>query len=152
MTNALNFTLKLKQDPATKAALQHVKAVFATEIQPAIEDALAKSEIVHYARILIIDDQFIQVLTEFDGDKKVYTTFFLKALPKVFETIFSLGEGLPPWEELRDEDRFYEIAKSLNVRSLGTKDDDPDAGFLFQAYKHTTVKEIKAALNHRSPE
>ena len=53
---------------------------------------------------------------------------------------------MPSWEELKDEDRFYEVASSLNVRSLGTKDDDPDAGFLFQAYKDTTVKEIKAAL------
>lgn len=146
MTTALNFTLKLKQDPATQATLQHVKAAFASTIQPAIDAALGESDIVHYARVLVIDDQFIQVLTEFDGDKKVYTTFFLKALPEVFKTIFSLGEGVPSWEELQDEDRFYEVAKSLNVRSLGTKDDDPDAGFLFQAYKNTTVKEIKAAL------
>jgi hypothetical protein len=145
MVNALNFTLKLKQDPPTQAALQHIKAVFATEIQPLIEAALAKSEMVHYARILVIDDKYIQVLTEFDGDKKVYTTFFLKALPEVFETIFSLGEGVPAWEELQDEDRFYEVSKGLNLRSLGTKDDDPDAGFLFQAYKGATVKEIKSS-------
>ncbi len=146
MTTALNFTLKLKQDALTQATLQHVKAVFATTIQPEIDAALGESEIVHYARVLVIDDQFIQVLTEFDGDKKVYTTFFLKALPEVFKTIFSMGEGVPPWEELQDEDRFYEVTKSLNVRSLGIKDDDSDAGFLFQAYKNTTVKEIKAAL------
>jgi len=146
MTYALNLTLKLKQDPASQAKLQQLKGGFATKIQPAIDAALAKSEIVHYARVLIIEDKFIQVLTEFDGDKKVYTTFFLKALPEVFEAIFSLGEGVPSWEELKDEDRFYEVTKGLNVRSLGAKDDDPDAGFLFQAYKNKTVKEIKAAL------
>ena len=81
MTYALNLTLKLKQDPASQAKLQQLKGGFATKIQPAIDAALAKSEIVHYARVLIIEDKFIQVLTEFDGDKKVYTTFFLKALP-----------------------------------------------------------------------
>lgn len=146
MATALNMTLRLKQDPVTQATLKHVKEVFATQIQPAIDAALKKSEIVHYARVVIIDDKYIQVLTEFDGDKKVYTTFFLKALPEVFKTIFSLGEGVPSWEELQDEDRFYEVSKDLNVASLGAQADAPGAGYLFQAFGNTTVKEMKAAL------
>jgi hypothetical protein len=31
---------------------------------------LRGSRIVHYARVLVIDDQYIQVITEFDGDKR----------------------------------------------------------------------------------
>ena len=66
--------------------------------------------------------------------------------PLFLRKIFSLGEGVPSWEELQDEDRFYEVSKKLNVASLGTKAGDPDAGYLFQAFGNTTVKEMKAAL------
>ena len=146
MATALNMTLRLKQDPESQAMLKHVKDIFAAQIQPAIDSALKKSQIVHYARVVVIDDKYIQVLTEFDGDKKLYTTFFLRALPDVFKTIFSLAEGVPPWEELQDEDRFYEVAGMLNVRSLGSQGDDANAGYLFQAFGNKTVKEIAAAL------
>ena len=146
MATALNMTLKLKQDPASLALLQQVKAIFASEIQPKIDNALRDSEIVHFARVVVIDDQYIQVLTEFDGDKQVYTTFFLSALPDVFKTIFSLSEGVPSWEELQDPDVFYKVSSALNVRALGSKGDDTTAGFLFQAHGNKTVKEIRAAL------
>jgi hypothetical protein len=146
MATALNLTLRLKQDAATQAALAQVKAAFAEHIQPAIDAALMKSEIVHFARVVVIDDKYIQVLTEFDGSKQVYTTFFLRALPEVFKTIFSLAEDVPPWEELQDEDKFYEVASNYNVCALGTKEDDDKAGYLFQALGNTTVKEIRAAL------
>ena len=146
MAHTLNMTLRMKQDPETLAKIKHVREVFATQIQPAIDAALKKSELVHYARVVIIDDKYIQVLTEFDGDPKVYTTFFLKALPEVFKTIFSLGENVPSWEELQDEDRFFETTAGLNVASLGAQADAPGAGYMFQAFGNTTVKEMKAAL------
>jgi hypothetical protein len=147
MATALNLTLPLKQDEESQKKLEHVKAIFADNIQPLIDAALRKSERVHYARVVVIENKYIQVLTEFDGDKKDYTKFFLKELPGVFETIFSLVEGAPSWDELKDEDRFYEVSKGLNAPSLGKKEDDPDAGYLFSAFGNKTVKEIKAALD-----
>ncbi len=76
MTTALNLTLPIKQDAATLQKLAYIKQNFAVSIQPMIDAALQKSEIVHYARVLVIDDKYIQVITEYDGPKEVYAEFF----------------------------------------------------------------------------
>lgn len=149
MATALNLTLKIKQDPQTLAKLAHIKAIFADQIQPSIDKALREYNGVHYARVLVINDLYIQVLTEFDGDKEVYTDFFRVKLPHVFEAIFGLGEGMPPWDELNDKDKFYEFSKNLNIRALGSRPDDPDAGYLYQHFGNTTVQEIDAALKNQ---
>ena len=147
MTTALNMTIPLKQDFQSQKKLDELKAKFPFGIQQAIDAALRKSEIVHFARVMVIDNKYIQVLTEFDGDKKVYALFFLKELPNVFKAIFELAEGVPPWEELvKNEDLFFEVSQGFNMRALGTKDDDKDAGWLFSAFGTKTVKEIAKAL------
>jgi hypothetical protein len=92
--------------------------------------------------VLVIDDKYIQVITEFDGDKVVYTDWFRKNLPTVFKTIFSLVEDAPPWEELNDRDPFYAYSKTKNVRALGDDANDPNEGYLFSAYETKTVAEI----------
>jgi hypothetical protein len=97
MALSLNFTAPLKQDTETQQRVQQLRDVFADNIQPQIDAALAKSELVHFARILMVDNKYIQVLTEFDGDPMCYTEFFRTELPFVFERIFSLVEGAPPW-------------------------------------------------------
>ena len=147
MTTALNLTLKLKQDADSKKALDALKSSFATVIQPMIDKALRESQLVHFARVLVIDDQYIQVITEFDGDKKVYTEWFRKSLPNVFAAIFSLAEGAPSWAELNDPDKFYSYSSRMNVRSLGADPNNPIAeGFLFSATGDHTVKEIVGKL------
>lgn len=144
MPHALNLTAPLKQDAETKAKLKALKDGFATQVQPAIEAALRSSKRVHYARVLVIGDgQYIQVLTEFDGDKRAYTDFFLQALPDVFRLVFELVEGAPPWDQLKNPDRFYEFTSKANVHALGTKADDPQAGYLFAGYPQT-VQQILA--------
>jgi hypothetical protein len=70
MAHALNLTLPIKQDPETLAKLQHVKAIFAKEIQPKIDEALRESEIVHFARVLVVHDKYLQVITEYDGGRR----------------------------------------------------------------------------------
>ena len=147
MPHALNMTMPLKQDFQSQRKLDELKAKFAGGIQQAIGDALSKSKIVHFARVLVIDNKYIQVLTEFDGDKKVYALFFLKELPHVFKAIFELVEDVPPWDELvQSEDLFFEVSQSFNLRALGTKEDDKTAGWLFSAFGTKTVKDIEAAL------
>ncbi|HLL32086.1 MAG TPA: hypothetical protein VK403_13940, partial [Allosphingosinicella sp.] len=81
MITALNMTVPLKQDPESLAKLQKLKEVFADHIQPEIDRALRKSKIVHFARVLVIHDKFLQVITEFDGDPEEYTEFFRRELP-----------------------------------------------------------------------
>jgi hypothetical protein len=150
MANALNMTMRLKQDAATKAKVAHIKSIFASQIQPTMEKALRDSEIVHFARVLIIGDQYIQVITEFDGDKQVYTDFFRKALPDVFRAIFDLVDGAPPWDELNDADAFYAYSKTQNLRALGDHPTDPSEGYLFAALGETTIKQIRQAMDAKT--
>lgn len=147
MAIALNFTAPLKQDQDTQNRLRQLADEFAERVQPALDAALARSEIVHFARVLVIDGKYIQVLTEFDGDPMAYTEFFRKQLGPVFQQIFSLVEGAPPWEEVNDPNNFYEYTRGLNLRSLGASTSDrEDRGYLFSSIGDTTVREIKAHL------
>ena len=82
MAIALNLTMPLKQDPETQQKLQQLAAAFSQTVQPAIDAALGRSQIVHFARLLVIDNKYIQVLTEFDGDPMEYTEFFRKELSR----------------------------------------------------------------------
>jgi hypothetical protein len=151
MPHALNMTLPLKQDPASKQKLAYIAENFSKEIQPAIDKALAGSKIVHFARVLVIDGKYLQVITEYDGSHKEYTEFFRKALSPVFEMLFSLAEGAPPWDQL-DQNSFFEFSKKFNVKALGTATDGSvaadgqPAGYLFSAYGDKTVKEILPKL------
>lgn len=142
MATALNMTMKLKQDAASQAKLAGLNAVFAQQVQPKIDEALRKSQIVHYARVLVIENKYIQVITEFDGDGEIYTNFFREALPDVFKAIFELVEGAPPWDELNDRDAFHKFAQSKNLKALGAHPTDSRQGYLFAAYPDLDVKTI----------
>jgi len=151
MTHALNMTIPLKQDPESQKKLQELKRDFATKYQPKMDKALRDSEIVHFARVVVIGDKFLQVITEYEGDHKGYTEFFRKALPEVFDAIFSLAEGAPGFGQL-DEQSFFKISKSLQHRSLGESTDGEEdgqgntEGYLFSAYGDRSVKEILKQL------
>jgi hypothetical protein len=149
MTHALNLTLPIKQDSATQQKLKELKDVFETKVQPAIEAALKRSRIVHFARVVVIDNKYIQVLTEYEGPHQEYTEFFRKTLTPVFAAIFALADGVP---DVGDPNAFWEFAKDHNVHSLGKATDGSidfegrPAGWLFSAYDNKTVEEILTAL------
>ncbi|SBW22929.1 hypothetical protein FDG2_3321 [Candidatus Protofrankia californiensis] len=148
MAIALNLTAPLKQDPESQQRLQQIAATFADGVQPVIDAALAKSETVHFARVLVIDNKYIQVLTEFDGDTMAYTEFFRKNLGPVFETIFSLVESAPSWAELNNPDAFFKFTHELNLKALGRSTvGNEGRGYLFSAIGDTTVREINSSLN-----
>src|SRR4051794_12257029 len=128
MATALNFTAPLKQDRQTWAALRQLEATFADRIQPPLKQALAESETVHFARVLIIDDKYLQVLTEFDGPSRDYAEFFHEKLGWLFRRLFSLVEGAPSWEELNDPNAFFEFTQRLNAKALGRSTDDDEDG------------------------
>jgi len=150
MPIALNLTVPLKQDPRSQAGLKQLESAFATTIQQPIDRALAESNIVYFARVVVIKEKgvarYLQVLTEFDGDPVDYTEFFRLKLGKVFETIFALAEGAPPWKELNTKDRFTKYTHDLNLRSLGeSKDGNDDRGYLFSAVGGSTVHDLRKA-------
>ena len=151
MTIALNFTVPLKQDPQSQESLKHLVASFAQSVQPQIDAALSRSQIVHFARILVIDNKYLQVLTEFDGDPTDYTEFFRKELGSIFRAIFALAEGAPPWEELNNRDAFYKYTHGLNLPALGTSTVcNEGRGYLFSAVGDKTVRELRTALSQNS--
>ena len=148
MALGLNFTAPLKQDPESQQALQELIAVFPQQVQPTIDAALAESDLVHFARILVIDNKYLQVLTEFDGDPMQYTEFFRTKLPLLFAKMFSLVEDAPPWEELDNPNSFYEYTHSRNIPALGASTIvGYEHGYLFSAFGDTTVREIKKHLD-----
>jgi hypothetical protein len=153
MATALNLTAPLKQDPESQRKLAQLAAAFSQVAQPAIDAALAKSNLVHFARVVVIDDKYIQVLTEFDGDPEEYTEFFRRELPDVFRAVFDLVEGAPPWEELDNRVAFRDFTHDLNRPSLGTATvGNADHGYLFSAVGDRTVLEIKQALGEHEPQ
>lgn len=152
MPHALNLTWRIKQDADTLKRLADIISTFSTEIQPRIDAVLRKSQIVHFGRILVIDNLYLQILTEYDGSHTDYTEFFRTELPDVFELLFSLAETPPPPETLQDANAFFEFSKKLQCRSLGDSvDGDRDqeghtAGYLFSAYGDREVREILPKL------
>lgn len=149
MTHALTLTLPLKQDAASQSKLAALAASFANQVQPAITAALKKSELVHFARVVVIDNKYIQVITEYEGPHQEYTEFFRRELTPVFQAIFELADGAP---NVNDTAAFWEYSKNQNVRSLGTSTsgstdfDGKPAGWLFSAYDGRDVKTILGAL------
>ena len=149
MTHALNLTLPIRQDPQTLDELKKLKEIFPTVVQPKIAEALAKSHIVHFARVVVIDDKYIQVITEYEGPHQEYTEFFRRELTPIFAKIFSLADGVP---DVNDPDEFWKFSQKHNLRSLGNSTDGSTdfggkpAGWLFSAYDGKTVKELQAAL------
>ncbi len=150
MTHALNLTLRIKQDPEALKKLQEIKATFATKIQPEIDKALRESKIVHFARVLVIEDKYLQVITEYDGDPKEYTKFFQRKLPNVFSALFSVAEGVPAFETVDefkklDDNVFFELSKKLDIPSLGESVGE-SKGYLFDAFDGRTVQQILTKL------
>lgn len=147
MATALNLTAPLKQDAASQERLQQIVNEFAETIQPAVDLALTKAETVHYARVVVIDNKYIQVLTEFDGTAEDYADFFLQETGQLFALIFSVVEGAPPWEELNSPNSFFTYVNGLNLNSLGKAViGNEGRGYLFHAYGDATVREIKSSL------
>src|SRR4051794_7996814 len=147
MAIALNFTVPLKQDPQSQAGLPPSGGSFAQAAHPGLYAGRARSQIGHLARTLGIDNTDLPVLTGVDGDPLDYTEFFRKQLGPVFQAIFALAEGAPPWDELNNPNSFYEYTRTLNLPSLGTSTvGNEGRGYLFSAVGDTSVRELQAAL------
>ena len=124
MAHALNLVLRIKQDDLTRRRLGSLKSTFADLLQPQMDNVFRQSEVIHFARIIVIDDQYVVVIAEYDGAIAEYTEFFRRALPNVFRELFSIAEGLPDWNDLDANAFFFDICAGANVRSLGNSIDD----------------------------
>ena len=98
MAHTLNLVLPLVQDAESKAKLAEFANTFPT-LQGRIAQVIKESEILRFARIVVVEDKYITVLTEYDGDKRAYTRFFQEKLADTRSSIpsssGSSGEGRP---------------------------------------------------------
>ena len=136
--NILNATLPLKQDAESQAKLKAFAAEFETKWLPQVWDVLKKSQMVHYARFTVIDNKYMQILTEFDNDFVDYSKFFAKQLPDFFRTVFTLVENAPPPPTPgaeRDLGTIFQFIDKVNLPCVG--------GRAFSAYGSRTVAEIQ---------
>jgi choline dehydrogenase len=136
--NMLNATLPLKQDAESQAKLQAFAKEFETKWMPKVWDVLKKSQMVHYARFTVIDNKYMQILTEFDNDFLDYSKFFAQKLPDFFRAVFELVEGAPPPPKPgaeRDLGTIFQFIDKVNLPCVGGK--------AFSAYGPRTVAEIQ---------
>jgi hypothetical protein len=145
MAHALTMTMPIGQSPENLERLQQLKADFKPKLQSQMDDALRESKMVHFARVVVIHDKYLQVITEYDGDPRVYTEFFRVALPEVFTALFSVVEGAPNFSDL-DQQSFAALTQKFQCYSLGDPlvegGNNDSAGYLFSAYGDREVKDI----------
>jgi hypothetical protein len=132
--NILNATLPLKQDPDSQANLKVFADEFATKWLPKVWDVLNKSQMVHYARFVVIDNKYLQILTEYDTDFITYSKFFAENLGDFFRAVFTLVEGAPAAGTV-DLMTIFELIKKLDRPNVG--------GLAFSAIGPRTVKEVQ---------
>jgi hypothetical protein len=133
----LNVTLPLKQDPDSQAKIKDFAAKFATDYWPKVKQVLGDSKMVHYARFVVVGTppKYVQILTEYDTDFRVYTDYFADHLQDFFGAVFGLVEGAPPPGTVMDRETIYKLVKSFDLPCLGD--------VYFAAYPELTVKEIQ---------
>ncbi len=135
MQNFLNLTLPLKQDATSQAKLPAVLTALKSA-SSRIKDTLKDSQIVHFARFLVIGrpPRYLQVITTFDGDEDTYAKFFFDELRGIFTAAYELVEDAPTGENFTFE-KFRDFNKknqTTEVRQI----------FHFSAFENKTVKDI----------
>jgi hypothetical protein len=137
LPNILNVTLPLKQDADSQAKIAAFAGRFATDYWPTVRKVLADSKMVHYARFVVVGTppRYIQILTEYDTDFRVYTDYFADNLKDFFAAVFSLVEGAPPPGAPIDREAVYQLVKRFDLPCLGK--------VFFSAFGELTVKEIQ---------
>jgi hypothetical protein len=133
--NILNLTLPLKQDAASQAKLKQFAEQFPTAFLPKVLEVLKQSQMVHYCRFVVIENKYLQVLTEYDTDFRTYTDFFAAHLHDFFGLLFALVEGAPDTSLANDRETVYQFIKKYDLPCFGGK--------AFSAFGELTVKEIQ---------
>jgi hypothetical protein len=139
--NMLNATLPLKQDAESQAKLQAFAAEFKSKWADQVWKVLKDSNMVHYARFTVIDNKYMQILTEFDGDFIAYSRFFASKLPEFFRTVFTLVDADIPRGAGGEADLslIFEYINKRNLPNVG--------GVAFSAIGPFRVPEVKRALD-----
>lgn len=140
LPHILNVTLPLKQDADSRDKIKDLAGRFATVYWPKVRQVLSDSKMVYYARFVIIGDppRYLQILTEYDADFRVYTDYFADNLQDFFSTLFAVVEGAPPAGTPTTRDFVYKLVHNFDLPCLGN--------VWFSAFGQSTVKEIQQQI------
>ena len=135
MQNYLNLTLKLKQDAASQAGVAQLVSTFDAKLKPTLDQVFPDSQIVHFARFLMIGTEYLQIITVFDGDSLDYAMFFWNKLNAVFEAAYTFVENAPSGDDW-NVDNFIAFNRIPG--------NQPVPFYFYSAYPDKTVKIINA--------
>jgi hypothetical protein len=140
LPNILNVTLPLKQDADSQAKIKALGEQFATVYWPKVRKVLSDSKMVYYARFVIVGDppRYLQILTEYDSDFRIYTDYFADNLQDFFSAVFAVVEGAPPPGTPITREFVYKLVQNFDLPCLGQ--------VWFSAFGELTVKEIQQKL------
>ena len=104
---------------------------------PVVSKVLGDSNMVHHARFTVLGNppRYLQILTEYDTEFRVYTDFFADNLKDFFKVVFALVEGVPPPGGDISREDVYKLVGAFDVPCLGHNH--------FTSFGGRTVKEIK---------
>src|SRR4051794_22170313 len=114
-THPLNFFVPIRQDEESLKKLQELKDNFSKVDQDLIEKAARKSKIIHFLRVLVLQDKYFVVLTEYDGGHKEYSEFFRTELNSLFKKIFEIADIEVDWNNVNNEPAFYAAASKFQI-------------------------------------
>jgi len=133
ITQGLNLTLELKSPLMMLPLLVAIEA-----LQRRTDEALKELHFVHFARFLPTrDNQYLLVITEFDGDLEPYVMDFAASISEVFSAILAFVKDAPPLPVHEHPDEFWAFIQKNN-KVLGTF----NQWALYSSYPDKTVLDI----------
>jgi len=132
VSRGLNLSLELKSPLLMPPLLLAIQAV-----QKRTFEALQELHFVHFARFLPTrDNQFLLVVTEFDGDLEPYVMDFAASISDVFSAILMFVKDAPPLPVHEHPDEFWAFIQKNN-KVLGI-----DPWPVYSSYPQKTVLDI----------
>ncbi len=141
VSRGLNLSLELKSPLMMPALMLAIQAV-----QKRTFEALQELHFVHFARFLPTrDNQFLLVVTEFDGDLEPYVMDFAASISDVFSAILMFVKDAPPLPVHAHPDEFWAFIQKNN-KVLGV-----DPWPVYSSYPQKTVLDINGPRTDLPP-
>ena len=136
VANPLTLMMKMKSPEDAKAVSDLVHALWSLPPdQNPVWVALNKLAIVHYARLVLFDDDTrMAIITTFDGTLDNYLNEFVNQLGDIFNELLKHMEDAPPLPIQSNRKEFDEFVRMHNLECVD----------FYSAYPTLTVLDIQA--------
>jgi len=142
----LNVVMKVKTPIAVHA--EYIKKIIYYGA-PVVEHLLNKSDVVHFARFLLLNnDTELALITTYDGGYDEYLEYFAEQAGPLFDMIFEHIQDAPPMPVRDNRQAFADHIARYNLPSAG--------GYFYAACPQAKVSDVKrtrdfAKLNKVQP-